>query len=179
MSPRPRPLWCAIGSKTPPPMSEPPVGPPRPSGSIEAPPIVTPADVPVARDILTPAALVPVNERQELTIRWYADPGPKQIGLRLGSAGAQAGSTLWTAASAATGEDWAPAPDHSQDEAAHPTWWADNVPWYAVETSHDLISGRHLPIGLDNELKGYQYEWNYKTSEREYTPAALRRAGVR
>jgi hypothetical protein len=53
------------------------------------------------------------------------------------------------------------------------------VPWYAVETSHDLISGRHLPIGLENELKGYQYEWGYKATEREYTPAALRRAGVR
>ncbi len=53
------------------------------------------------------------------------------------------------------------------------------VPWYAAETSHDLISGRHLPIGLDNEIKGYQYNWDYKVSEREYTPAALRRSGVR
>ncbi len=54
-----------------------------------------------------------------------------------------------------------------------------SVPWYAAETSHDLISGRHLPIGLGNELKGYRYIWDYKVSEREYTPAALRRAGVR
>ena len=54
-----------------------------------------------------------------------------------------------------------------------------SVPWYAAETSHDLISGRHLPIGLGNELKGYQYNWDYKVNEREYTPAALRRAGVR
>ena len=54
-----------------------------------------------------------------------------------------------------------------------------SVPWYAVEVSHDLISGRYLPIGLDNELKGYQYNWFYKATEREYTPAALRRAGVR
>jgi len=53
------------------------------------------------------------------------------------------------------------------------------VPWYAAETSHDLISGRHLPIGLDNEIKGYQYHWDHKVSEREYTPAALRRSGVR
>ena len=64
-------------------------------------------------------------------------------------------------------------------EAHNLSHYQVKVPWYAVETSHDLISGRHLPIGLDNELKGYQYEWNYKTSEREYTPAALRRAGVR
>jgi hypothetical protein len=53
------------------------------------------------------------------------------------------------------------------------------VPWYAVEISHDLISGRYLPIGLDNEIKGYQYDWDYKVSEREYTPAALRRSGTR
>jgi hypothetical protein len=52
-------------------------------------------------------------------------------------------------------------------------------PWYAVETSHDLISGRHLPIGLGNELKGYQYDWEHKAKERDYTPAALRRSGVR
>ncbi len=53
------------------------------------------------------------------------------------------------------------------------------VPWYAAEVSYDLISGRYLPIGLDNEIKGYQYNWDYKVSEREYTPAALRRTGVR
>ena len=53
------------------------------------------------------------------------------------------------------------------------------VPWYAAEVSHDLISGRYLPIGLDNEIRGYQYEWDYKVSEREYTPAALRRSGTR
>jgi hypothetical protein len=53
------------------------------------------------------------------------------------------------------------------------------VPWYALETSHDLISGRHLPIGLGNELRGYQYNWDYKVQERDYTPAALRRSGVR
>ena len=51
------------------------------------------------------------------------------------------------------------------------------VPWYALETSHDLISGRHLPIGLGNELKGYQYHWDFKVKERDYTPAALRRSG--
>jgi hypothetical protein len=53
------------------------------------------------------------------------------------------------------------------------------VPWYALETSHDLISGRHLPQGLSNEIKDYQYRWEYKATEREYTPAALRRSGVR
>ncbi len=64
-------------------------------------------------------------------------------------------------------------------EAHNVSHYQVKVPWYAAETSHDLISGRHLPIGLDNEIDGYQYQWDYKVSEREYTPAALRRAGVR
>lgn len=53
------------------------------------------------------------------------------------------------------------------------------VPWYAVEVSYDLISGRYLPIGLENELPGYTYEWDYAATAKEYTPAALRRAGKR
>jgi hypothetical protein len=64
-------------------------------------------------------------------------------------------------------------------EAHNVSHYQVKVPWYAAETSHDLISGRHLPIGLDNEINGYQYHWDYKVSEREYTPAALRRSGVR
>lgn len=64
-------------------------------------------------------------------------------------------------------------------EAHNLSHYQVKVPWYALETSHDLISGRHLPQGLSNELKGYQYQWDYKVTEREYTPAALRRSGVR
>ncbi len=64
-------------------------------------------------------------------------------------------------------------------EAHNLSHYQVKVPWYALETSYDLISGRHLPLGLGNELNGYQYNWDYKVSEREYTPAALRRSGVR
>ncbi len=64
-------------------------------------------------------------------------------------------------------------------EAHNLSHYQVKVPWYALETSYDLISGRHLPLGLDNEIRGYQYHWDYKVSEREYTPAALRRSGVR
>ena len=53
------------------------------------------------------------------------------------------------------------------------------VPWAAATSSYDLISGRHLPIGLDNEVSEYAYVWDYEANEREYTPAALRRSGVR
>ena len=64
-------------------------------------------------------------------------------------------------------------------EAHHIVHYQAKVPWAAVTSSYDLISGRHLPIGLDNEVPEYAYVWNYEATEREYTPAALRRSGVR
>ena len=64
-------------------------------------------------------------------------------------------------------------------EAHAMTHYHVKVPWYGVEVSHDLISGRVLPIGLDNELPGYSYVWNYPATANEYTPAALRRSGRR
>ncbi|MEM9385362.1 MAG: DUF1329 domain-containing protein [Pseudomonadota bacterium] len=62
-------------------------------------------------------------------------------------------------------------------EAHSMTHYHVKVPWYAVEVQYDLVNGRYLPIGLENELSGYTYEWNYKTNASEYTPSALRRAG--
>ena len=53
------------------------------------------------------------------------------------------------------------------------------VPWLAVETLHDLISGRYVVIGLDNEEEGYQFDFDYEGSFRDFTPSALRRAGRR
>jgi len=53
------------------------------------------------------------------------------------------------------------------------------VPWLAAESLHDLISGRYLVIGLDNEQNGYQYNFDYMGSFEDFTPAALRRAGRR
>ncbi len=64
-------------------------------------------------------------------------------------------------------------------EAHAMTHYHVKVPWFGVEVSHDLISGRYLPIGLDVELPGYSYEWDYPASSVEYTPAALRRSGRR
>ena len=48
-----------------------------------------------------------------------------------------------------------------------------------VEVKEGYARNYLLPQGLANELNGYQYQWDYKVSEREYTPAALRRSGVR
>jgi hypothetical protein len=64
-------------------------------------------------------------------------------------------------------------------EAHNLTHYQVNVPWYATETSYDLISGRYLTIGLENEIPEYTYVWGYPASSTEYTPAALRRAGKR
>jgi hypothetical protein len=53
------------------------------------------------------------------------------------------------------------------------------VPWLAAESLHDLVSGRYIVIGLDNEESGYQYDFDYRGSFDDFTPAALRRAGRR
>ena len=53
------------------------------------------------------------------------------------------------------------------------------VPWLAAESLHDLVSGRYVVIGLDNEESGYQYDFDYQGSFQDFTPAALRRAGRR
>ncbi|MBW7472001.1 DUF1329 domain-containing protein [Marinobacter sp. M216] len=53
-----------------------------------------------------------------------------------------------------------------------------NIPAYAFETLYDLLSGRYLVMGMTNE-EDNPYEYGTERSSREYTPAALRRAGVR
>ncbi|ASP38577.1 outer membrane lipoprotein-sorting protein [Bacterioplanes sanyensis] len=52
------------------------------------------------------------------------------------------------------------------------------VPWYALEVLYDLNSGRYLALGLDNE-EDNTYEFGFERSQRDYTPAALRRSGRR
>ena len=52
------------------------------------------------------------------------------------------------------------------------------VTGYAFETLYDLQSGRYLALGMKNEeKKGVDY--GFIASENEYTPTALRQAGVR
>ena len=62
---------------------------------------------------------------------------------------------------------------------AHSLMYYDYVvPWYALETLYDLNSGRYLALGLDNE-ESSSYNFGFERSSGDYTPAALRRAGVR
>lgn len=62
---------------------------------------------------------------------------------------------------------------------AHAMFFYDHkVPWYALETLYDLQSGRYLALGLTNE-EPEPYSFGVEHASRDYTPAALRRAGTR
>ncbi|MGE8496084.1 MAG: DUF1329 domain-containing protein [Pseudomonas sp.] len=67
---------------------------------------------------------------------------------------------------------WRVAEAHAQH------YYDKKVPWYSVETLYDLLSGRYLALGMKNEEKS-AYEFDYPARESDYTPAALRQAGVR
>jgi hypothetical protein len=49
--------------------------------------------------------------------------------------------------------------------------------WSTLEVHTDLLAGRYLAIGLDNE--GKMYDFTIKRTAADYSPDALRRAGVR
>ena len=49
--------------------------------------------------------------------------------------------------------------------------------WTTLEVHTDLQAGRYLAIGLDNEYDMYRFD--IERTLEDYTPAALRRAGVR
>ena len=70
------------------------------------------------------------------------------------------------------GELWRVAESHNV------MYYNRQLPWYAIEVLYDLNSGRYLALGLDNEeATGYQYDFD--RGYADYTPAALRRGGVR
>jgi len=49
--------------------------------------------------------------------------------------------------------------------------------WSTLEVHTDLIAGRYLAIGLDNQNK--MYDFSLKRSPQDYTPSTLRQEGVR
>ncbi len=49
--------------------------------------------------------------------------------------------------------------------------------WTTLEVHTDLQAGRYLAIGMDNENK--MYDFSITRTMDDYTPSALRRAGVR
>lgn len=70
------------------------------------------------------------------------------------------------------GELWRVAEAHAMQ------FYDQDLPWYAFETLYDLLSGRYLVLGLTNE-ESNPYQFGVERRSREYTPAALRRAGTR
>lgn len=52
------------------------------------------------------------------------------------------------------------------------------IPWLGVETLYDLINGRYIVSGMRNQEKD-ALEIGFKALAAEYTPTALRNAGVR
>lgn len=70
------------------------------------------------------------------------------------------------------GELWRVAEAHSM------YFYDQEVPWYAIETLYDLLSGRYLANGLTNE-ESNPYQFGVERASRDYTPSALRRAGTR
>ncbi|WP_286220312.1 DUF1329 domain-containing protein [Marinobacter apostichopi] len=70
------------------------------------------------------------------------------------------------------GELWRVAEAHAMQ------FYDQDVPWYAIEVLYDLLSGRYLALGLTNEEED-PYEFGADRQSRDYTPAALRRAGTR
>lgn len=57
-------------------------------------------------------------------------------------------------------------------------YYNNQVPWYAMETLYDLVAGRYLVMGMNNEERT-DYEFNYGANPSDFTPAALRQSGVR
>lgn len=69
------------------------------------------------------------------------------------------------------GEIWRVSEGHCINYYDEPTFWT------TLETHVDLVAGRYLAIGLDNESRMYDFDLG-RTPE-SYTPSALRRQGVR
>ncbi|MGP4844592.1 DUF1329 domain-containing protein [Marinobacter sp. 1Y8] len=70
------------------------------------------------------------------------------------------------------GELWRVAEAHAMQFYDH------SIPWYAIEVLYDTLSGRYIALGLTNEEEN-PYQFGVERNSREYTPAALRRAGTR
>lgn len=70
------------------------------------------------------------------------------------------------------GQLWRVAEGHAQQYFNH------KVPGYTLEALYDLVAGRYLALGMKNEERS-AYNFGFKASSVDYTPAALRNTGVR
>jgi hypothetical protein len=70
------------------------------------------------------------------------------------------------------GQLWRVAEGHAQH------YFNYQVPGYTLEALYDLVAGRYLALGMKNEERT-AYNFGFKASAADYTPAALRSSGVR
>ena len=70
------------------------------------------------------------------------------------------------------GQLWRVAEGHAQQYYDH------KMTGYTLEALYDIVAGRYLALGMKNEEK-ISYEFGFKASAADYTPAALRSSGVR
>ena len=52
------------------------------------------------------------------------------------------------------------------------------IPGYALETLYDLQNGRYMALGMTNEERK-NYDFSFEASSADFTPNALRAAGIR
>lgn len=130
------------------------------------------------QDIIQPGHMNPMHLRYELHRVWVVEATLKKGGRHIYARRTfYIDEDTWQIAIAdqydGRGELW------RVKEAHVISHYAKQVPWYAAEVQHDLISGRYLTTGLDNELKGNQFIFDFPAKESHYTPAALRRSSRR
>jgi hypothetical protein len=128
------------------------------------------------KDILTPLHINPEHLRYELHRVWVVDAT-----LKAGTSHIYKRRTLYV------DEDSWQILLVDQYDARDQLWRVSegfvinyyDVPmlWTTLEVHTDLQAGRYLAIGLDNEYGMYRFD--IERSLEDYTPAALRRAGVR
>lgn len=128
------------------------------------------------KDIVMPGHMDPQYARYELHRVWVVDATLKDGARHIyGKRRFYIDEDTWQIAAAdlydGRGELWRVKENHM---IMH---YQVAIPWSAVGASHDLNSGRYLLIGLDNEEKGYQYDFDYQGTFEDFTPSALRRAG--
>lgn len=63
-------------------------------------------------------------------------------------------------------------------EGFHVQYYYADTPYYAAEAIYDLLASRYLVLGLYNESDG-PISFGFTANKMEYTPAALRRSGLR
>jgi hypothetical protein len=129
------------------------------------------------RDIILPGHINPEYTRYELHRVWVVEatlkPGERHIYSRRVF---YLDEDTWTVALKdqydGRGELWRVAQGHG---IYH---YDAKVPW-GSEAQNDLVSGRYLMTGLDNEVPRHGYIWGLEAKPGDFTPQALRRAGRR